>query len=336
MTEMRNICAFLAMLIYSTSAIAEQISDTVTDASLIPIGQWHVAIALGFGVKSNPVIDGDDLPLIVLPSIKYYGEKFHLDNGDLGYSLIEQQKYSIGLVATLNEEFLNFSTSHPKNLFGTVEFSTGESVSFTSEQDSLNVISEAESQYGDFSPEQPAIGDDTASPSDGVDDSPIVDEEDKREYRISYADIHARHWSADAGIQAFWYFANQSKLRLRLLTDVSNRHHGHNIKLSYHLHHKLTPHWALNYHTGIDWLSENLVNYYYGISAKDNASTNQYYQAKSAIQPYLKINSIYRLNKHWQFVTTLKYQPLASAITRSPLVDEKYRSTIFVGVNYAF
>ena len=38
--------------------------------------QWHLSINTGAGVITNPLHGGDNLPLLVLPEIAFYGEKW--------------------------------------------------------------------------------------------------------------------------------------------------------------------------------------------------------------------------------------------------------------------
>ena len=56
----------------------------------VAIGRWNFSVALGAGVRTNPLVNGKDIPLIVIPQVSYYGKRFFIDNLDLGFTLIEK------------------------------------------------------------------------------------------------------------------------------------------------------------------------------------------------------------------------------------------------------
>ena len=85
------------------------------DACLIK-GQWQLGLALGLGLNSNPLEGGDNIPLIILPDIAWYGDAAYFDNGELGYQWIEQPSSSFVTYLTLDKERAFFSFWHPANI----------------------------------------------------------------------------------------------------------------------------------------------------------------------------------------------------------------------------
>ena len=92
--------------------------------------------------------------------------------------------------------------------------------------------------------------------------------------------------------------------------------------------------WRLT--AGVNWLSQQQVDYYYGLSKKDNVGKEHFYQGKSALNPYIKLSSAYKLNNNWRLTFTARSEFLSSSIHRSPLVKDEMLKTIFVGVVYAY
>jgi outer membrane protein len=88
----------------------------LADDGSVETGQWHVSLALGYGQKSNPLVGGDDLSLVLLPDLAYYDDAFYFDNGDVGYTLSENDGFSFGLLTRLNFERAYFSFLHPANI----------------------------------------------------------------------------------------------------------------------------------------------------------------------------------------------------------------------------
>src|SRR4051812_20805632 len=61
---------------------------------------WQLSLALGAGVRTNPVMNNDNMPLIVIPKISYQGERFFIQNLDIGYSFFEDDDQQINLLLT--------------------------------------------------------------------------------------------------------------------------------------------------------------------------------------------------------------------------------------------
>ena len=136
------------LLIWPLLVSAEQ-----NDEVYVETGQWQVSLAIGYGVKSNPLVGGDDLPLVLLPEFSYYGESFYFDNGDLGYTLVENDNYSVSVLTRLNFERAYFSFLHPSNIL-------------------LGQTATASDQV------------ETPSPSDGPYQVPSIDDLSSRKYAI--------------------------------------------------------------------------------------------------------------------------------------------------------
>ncbi|RYZ94101.1 MAG: MipA/OmpV family protein [Moraxellaceae bacterium] len=70
---------------------------------------WDFSVALGIGVRTNPVMDNDNIPLIVLPQFSYQGERFFIQNLDIGYSLIQNnsQEFNLLLTPSYDQIFFN-------------------------------------------------------------------------------------------------------------------------------------------------------------------------------------------------------------------------------------
>ncbi len=96
--------------------------------------QWHLGINTGFGVITNPLHGGDNLPLVVLPEVAYYGEQWFFDNGRLGYSFQESDSHVVNFVTEFNPETRFFVDFHPSNVFA-LQTSSGSIVESTTSND---------------------------------------------------------------------------------------------------------------------------------------------------------------------------------------------------------
>ncbi len=73
---------------------------------------WQLAIALGQGQRSNPLVGGENIDINYVIDFSWYGERFFFDNGDLGYTLWGTHNLSINTLVTLNNErnYYNYLT----------------------------------------------------------------------------------------------------------------------------------------------------------------------------------------------------------------------------------
>ena len=78
---------------------------------------WNFSVALGAGVRKNPLENGRNIPLIVIPQFSYYGRRFFIDNLDLGFTLAESAVSSLSLVASPGYDRVFFYRSDLQNLF---------------------------------------------------------------------------------------------------------------------------------------------------------------------------------------------------------------------------
>jgi outer membrane protein len=83
----------------------------------VAVGQWSLSVALGAGVRTNPLVHSQDIPLVVVPQFSYYGKHFFIDNLDPGVTLFDGNQNTLSLVASPGYDRVFFYRSDPQNLF---------------------------------------------------------------------------------------------------------------------------------------------------------------------------------------------------------------------------
>ncbi|WOT04510.1 MipA/OmpV family protein [Shewanella youngdeokensis] len=109
--------AFALLLSLNTSTALANNAHCESDNSCIEVERWDIGIALGYGSKTNPLKDYDDIPIYLVPTIAYYGDRWFFDNGDLGYTLTEGESFTINLIGTFSHDRAFFYRWDPSNLF---------------------------------------------------------------------------------------------------------------------------------------------------------------------------------------------------------------------------
>jgi outer membrane protein len=108
--------AAIVCLLVTTTAFAESECTASTD-ECVAVGSWSFSVALGAGVRTNPVFGGRDIPLILVPQFSYYGKRFFIDNLDAGVTLFDGESNTLSLVASPGYDRVFFYRSDLQNFF---------------------------------------------------------------------------------------------------------------------------------------------------------------------------------------------------------------------------
>jgi outer membrane protein len=128
LTEMRKLlfAYVLAATAAASAAAASPVRDCDADSQdCAVVGKWNVGLALGAGVRSNPLVHGQALPLVVVPQISYYGKRFYIDNLDAGFTAVDGETNTLSLIASPGYDRLFFYRSDLQNIFVNVGGAAG-------------------------------------------------------------------------------------------------------------------------------------------------------------------------------------------------------------------
>jgi outer membrane protein len=83
----------------------------------VAVGKWNVSVGLGAGVRTNPLVHGQDLPLAVVPQISYYGKRFYIDDLDVGFTAVDGETNTLSIIASPGYDRIFFYRSDLQNIF---------------------------------------------------------------------------------------------------------------------------------------------------------------------------------------------------------------------------
>lgn len=263
-----------------------------TKHECIEMRNWDLGIAIGWGQKTNPLKDFDDIPVFFIPTVAYYGERWFFDNGNIGYSLTEQEYFSVNVVTSYSLDRAYFYRWDPSNIF--LDRSSQVETNFT-DRPALSISSEPEAIFNS---------------------------------------LESRHFTVLGGVEAFIY-SQLGTIRLAYSHDMFSVHSGSEaqVKWTYGWH---VNQWILDVSLVLDWKSQNVVDYYYGIRPSENAYWSQKYQASSGWNKGAEATVRYILTDNWDLLLAVRYTQISDEIAASPLLDKDYSSTYFVGAAYRF
>ena len=268
----------------------------------VPHNSWQLGLAVGLGIKTNPLVGGDDIPLVLLPDIAWYGENAYFDNAELGYQWINDSMVSVETFVQVDNEAAFFSFLHPVNIL--ISGDTGTSLD----------INEPDA-------------DDAPMPPD---DSEV---ENPNKF-LSIDNIANRNWAINGGIRLHYFVAN-SEFTLAGLTDVSGVHKGQQVEFAYQ--YKWQWHTTrFNAKLGASWKSAALIDYYYGVSEQDTQHSELFFSGQAGWQPHMNISVQHPINNHWMWIANAGYSKLPDSLYRSPLIQNNHVERIFLGVAYRY
>lgn len=79
-----------------------------------PERSWRIGAAFGYGQRTNPLIQSEDIPVIVDLDIAWFGKRWFFDNGDAGFTLFDRPQSTTSLVARVNDDRVFFGKTNTR------------------------------------------------------------------------------------------------------------------------------------------------------------------------------------------------------------------------------
>ncbi|MGB0494954.1 MAG: MipA/OmpV family protein [Kangiellaceae bacterium] len=114
------------------------------------VGEWNFALGVGIGVRTNPLNNSNNIPLILLPQVSYYGNNFFIENLDFGYNLYDSDVSQLNLLATPSYDSVFFNRWDPSNIFVDIGAQT-QTAGLNTQEDNFTEIDPQEVSDREFS-----------------------------------------------------------------------------------------------------------------------------------------------------------------------------------------
>lgn len=146
--------------------------------------------------------------------------------------------------------------------------------------------------------------------------------------------MEERKGAFDVGFE-FGYETGLGDFSFSLLTDATSEHEGYELSASYSKPYRM-ENGVIAPYISVSNLSEDLVDYYYGVRQNEVSSTRAFYQGDSATNVEIGVNSQWMYSGKHMIVANASYTQFGSAIKDSPLIDESGSFQVILGYVYAF
>lgn len=144
-----------------------------------------------------------------------------------------------------------------------------------------------------------------------------------------------RYTSVEGGIHGIW-LSHGLFISYGLFTDISGRSHGSSAQLSLARPFRLAPRWHLVPSISGEWLSADIVDYYYGVTASEATATRPAYTGSASSNLRLGLMLTYRLSRDWSLFGGAGVTRLGGGISDSPIVSRDSITALHLGAGWRF
>lgn len=144
-----------------------------------------------------------------------------------------------------------------------------------------------------------------------------------------------RDRSVEAGLSFRWRQPHFT-LGTAYYQDISGKTKGDSASVRLSFPFRLNQQWGITPSLGAEWLSANVVDYYYGVRTSEATVARPAYIGKSTTNWRAGIAFNYHFAPRWLLLSGLGYTKLGSGITQSPIVNRDSVTTVFAGVGWVF
>lgn len=260
---------------------------------------WRLGIALGFGERTNPLIQSEKIPVLVDLDIAWFGKRWFFDNGDVGFALLDRPAFTLNAVARVNTDRAFFSKTNTRY---------------------INFRYLGAGSTGALGPTSNPPG--TPPPPDTPVEEPQPFRPPRRDYayELGFETLFDGDWGA-ATLHGFH--------------DVSGTHDGFEIGADYdyrytHGRFSIAP------SVGVEYKSRKLNDYYWGVHADEVSATIVEYHADDGFGWHAGLRTNYYVTKHLRAALSVNYERLQTSVADSPLVKDDYVLGFFGGFAWTF
>lgn len=264
--------------------------------NLAPERSWRLGLALGYGSRTNPLIQSKDIPVLVDVDLAWFGKRWFFDNGDVGFTALDNRFFTANLMARVNSDRTFFSKTNTKY------------VQFTR-------LAGGQLDTSAF-----------VAPPGAPSGTPMVEPVPAKPPRRDYA--------IEAGVEIL-VAGEWGNATLHAFNDVSGTHEGYEVAADYS-YRWTTGRFSFSPSVGASYKSAKLSDYYWGVHPGEASLALAPYDAKGGLGWEAGVRSSYYLTKSVRLALSVNYERLQWGIAQSPLVERDYVLGYFAGFGWQF
>jgi outer membrane scaffolding protein for murein synthesis (MipA/OmpV family) len=150
-----------------------------------------------------------------------------------------------------------------------------------------------------------------------------------------YTGLLDRAGSMDAGLNLAWRVQGLI-VGASWLADTLGRSDGQTANLRLSLPIKLSERWTTTPSLGAEWMDQNMVDYYYGVTPAETGGGAPQYAGSATTNLRAGWSLGYRLNRRWRLLGGVSYTRLGPGLADSPLVSSSDNLLAYAGFTWTF
>jgi len=131
------------------------------------------------------------------------------------------------------------------------------------------------------------------------------------------------------------YESKWGEFELQVAADISSNHEGEYVEFSYGYPIRAGK-WSIGPTIGALWFSEEISQYYVGVTPEDSRPGRPVYTADSGVLYKVGLEARYSLNEQHNFLIMIENEFYPDEITDSPIIDDSSAASIIGGYVYRF
>jgi MipA family protein len=260
--------------------------------------RWRLGAAFGYGERTNPLIQSEDIPVLVDLDIAWFGKRWFFDNGDVGFTLFDRPSSTTSLVARVNDDRVFFGKTNTRY------------VNFAYAGNGLTAALPPAAVSGNGGTDAP------------VPRQPVEVKPPDRDYAI------------EAGVESL-LDGDWGAAELRAFHDVSGTHGGYELSAHYSWR-WTTGRLAIAPTVGVSFKSAQMNDYYWGVHASEASDALPEYHAGAGFNFDGGLVTSYYFTRNLRFALSVNYERLADEVAASPLAEDDYVMAYFSGLAWTF
>ncbi|MCX6052044.1 MAG: MipA/OmpV family protein [Campylobacterales bacterium] len=145
-----------------------------------------------------------------------------------------------------------------------------------------------------------------------------------------------REIDIQTGFKVAYKTSQNSELSSKIAYDFFNIHGGFSADLKYSYDLFKNSKNIFTTYAGLEYLSKKKSDYYYGVRAYEANILRPMYTLGETLNHYFGVKNLYIFNQQWALLARAEYKNFDKDIYKSPIVEESYVFSGFVGVLYAW
>ena len=149
------------------------------------------------------------------------------------------------------------------------------------------------------------------------------------------AGMEERDTSVEIGVNGVWV-TRPVITSAAYYTDVSNKSEGDSANLGLSHPIRVNHQWRITQSLGAEWLSANVVDFYYGIRPSEVTAMRPIHAGKGSVNLRAGVTVHYGLTHEWSLFGGVSHTQLGSGITASPIVIHDRVTALHLGGGWIF